>query len=148
MPSVKLLAGWLPLLAAPLLLLALHARTLDYGLVWMDEPEIAEGEIVVDVGSFGAIADAFRRPLHSTRVQGLDHLRNPYYRPLQVVLVSAIHRAVGSVPRYYRAVSLGLGALGLAVFTALALRLLGRPLLARAVKTARPRAPSPRATAR
>ena len=130
MPPVKLLAGWLPLLAAPLLFLALHARTLDYGLVWMDEPEIAEGEIVVALGSVGAVADAFRRPLHSRRVQGLDQLRNPYYRPLQVVLVSAIHRATGAAPRIYRVASLGLGALCLAAFTALALRLLERPLLA------------------
>jgi hypothetical protein len=105
---------------------ALYARTLDYRLVWMDEHEIGEREIVLAPGE--PWSAAFTRPLHRSEagVAGA----NPYYRPLQILLVTAIHRVAGPLPRAYRLVSLALAVATCTAFGALALLLFGRSDLA------------------
>ena len=113
---------------------ALYARTLGYGLVWMDEREIGEREIVLDAGE--PWTAAFTRPLHKSE-PGVA-AANPYYRPLQILLVTAIHRVAGPQPQAYRAVSLAIavatcfafGSLALLLFERLDLALLATALAA------------------
>ena len=112
----------------------LYARTLGYGLVWMDEREIGEREIVLDAGE--PWSAAFTRPLH--RSEPGVAATNPYYRPLQILLVTAIHRVAGPQPQAYRAVSLAIavatcfafGSLALLLFERLDLALLATALAA------------------
>jgi tetratricopeptide (TPR) repeat protein len=106
-------------------LVSLYARTLDYGFTWMDETEIAEGEIVLGDEPW---VEAFRRPLHRTPDYAAGV--NPYYRPFQILLATAVHRAAGPIPRYYRAISIAIGAATASAFAALAWLLLRRADLA------------------
>lgn len=82
---------------AALTVVALYGRALDYQLAWMDETEIGEAAIVLAPGT--PWSAAFTRPLHAS-AQGV----NPYYRPLQILVATAVHRVAGPAPRYYRAV--------------------------------------------
>jgi hypothetical protein len=107
-----------------LLFLALHARALDYGFVWVDEAEIAAGSILRPPGQ---ILAAFGEPLQQGAGVATAALAQPYYRPLQVVTASALAAGVGRVPRAFHALSLALGAATAALFGALALRLLRQP---------------------
>ncbi|MCU0668028.1 MAG: hypothetical protein MUF70_01600 [Myxococcota bacterium] len=101
---------------ATLAVAVLYGRTLDHQLVWMDETEIGEAAIVLAPGV--PWSSAFTRPLHAS-AQGV----NPYYRPLQILVATAVHRAAGPTPRVYRAV-LFAAAIGTAfAFGALALHL-------------------------
>jgi hypothetical protein len=50
-----------------------------------------------------------------------------YYRPVQVVVASLVHAVAGKSPRAFRSVSLALGGLTLALFTAWVWWLIGRP---------------------
>jgi len=104
----------------------LYGRTLRYGLVWMDEREIGEGEIVLGPGE--PWTGAFTRTLHKSEagVQG----SNPYYRPLQILAATAVYRAVGPLPQAYRAFSLALAVATCFAFGALALLLFERAELA------------------
>jgi tetratricopeptide (TPR) repeat protein len=95
---------------------ALYARALPYGLVWMDESEIGEAEIVLSPAE--PWSAAFTRPLHRTSAGAAP--ANPYYRPLQILVVSAIHRFAGPDPRAYRALALALAVAAGCLFGALA----------------------------
>jgi hypothetical protein len=109
---VKNLRPWALLIPA-VAFLGLHLRTVDYGFVWTDETEIVAQGIVLPIAS---LHRAFWQP----RVGDLETGRAwAYYRPLQVVLVSAIHSAFGELPRAYRLPSLFLGALTSAAFAGL-----------------------------
>jgi hypothetical protein len=106
-------------------LVGLYARSLDYGFAWMDEVEIARQEIILGDEPW---IEAFRRPLH--RPPDYTEGVNPYYRPFQILLATAVHRAVGPTPRYYRVVSIAIGAATALAFAALAWLLLQRADLA------------------
>ena len=108
-----------------LVLVGLYARALDYGFTWMDEVEIAEREIVLGDEPW---TEAFKRPLHRTP----DYAggMNPYYRPFQILLATAVHRVAGPTPRYYRVISIAIGAATALAFGALAWLLLRRADLA------------------
>lgn len=106
-----------------LLFLALHLPALDYGLVWTDEPEIAEGTILRPPGR---ILHAFAEPLQSVADFAASPFSQPYYRPLQVVTASLLAERFGRAPRAFRSVTLGLGAITACLFTALAAALLRR----------------------
>ena len=111
----------------------LYARTRNYELVWMDETEIGEGAILLAPGE--SWASAFTRPLH--RGVGV----NPYYRPLQIVVATGIHRVAGPSPMPYRVALLGFAVATCSVFGALAWFLFGSlplALLAVALAAAHP----------
>jgi len=113
-------AAWL----LPALVFALlHARALDYGFVWVDEAEIATGTILRPPGR---ILAAFREPLQDLSGYAVRPYVQPYYRPLQVVLASALDAGFGREPRSFRAASLALGTATSALFGLLALGVLGR----------------------
>ena len=112
----------LVLLVSTAAIAVLYARALGYGLAWMDEREIGQGEIVL--GADEPWTDAFTRPLHRSE-PGIA-AANPYYRPLQILLVTAIHRVAGPQPPAYRVVSLALAVATCFAFGALALGLFGR----------------------
>src|SRR5262245_36969656 len=122
----------------PLFFLALYARTLDYGFVWVDQAEIVTGSILRPLGR---IAAAFAEPLHAVESVGTRALRQPYYRPLQVVVASGLDAAFGRAPRTFRALSLLLGAVTSALVARLArarLRSAGAAALCGAVFAAHP----------
>lgn len=100
-----------------LLLVALYLPALDYDFVWMDYPEIQRGNLILP---HEAMLSAFLRPLHVMKDADLGGMQNPYYRPLQLILVSQIYHSKGLNPRYYRAVALAIGALYAASFAFLA----------------------------
>ncbi len=106
----------LPLAAIAAVSLALvallYARALHYELVWMDETEIGDGAILIGPGE--SWASAFTRPLH--RGAGV----NPYYRPLQILVATAVDRVAGPAPAAYRVVLLGFAAATCFAFGALA----------------------------
>jgi hypothetical protein len=111
------------LLAPAAIFALLYARSLGYGLVWMDETEIGQGEVILQPGT--PWSSAFTRPLH----RGLGYAAvgsNPYYRPLQILVASAVYRAAGPDPRPYHALALGIGAVTCVAFGALAWLLLRR----------------------
>ena len=122
------------LLAASVALIAgLYARALRYELVWMDETEIGEGAILIGPGE--SWASAFTRPLH--RGAGV----NPYYRPLQILVATAIHSVAGPWPTAYRVALLIFAVATCTAFGALALLLWGSlplALLAMALAAAHP----------
>jgi hypothetical protein len=101
----------------PLLFLALYARTLDYGFVWVDQAEIVGGSILRPPGR---IAAAFAEPLHAVGSAATRPFGQPYYRPLQVVVASRLDAAFGRAPRTFRALSLTLGAVTAALVVLLA----------------------------
>jgi len=100
-----------------LLLIALYWPALDYEFVWMDSPEIQGGNLILPQGS---MISAFSRPLHVVQGSGTPSLKNPYYRPLQLLLVSQIYYSRGLNPRYYRLAALVIGAAYAASFAFLA----------------------------
>ncbi len=104
------------------LVLALQLRALDYGFVWTDEAEYVHGSVLRPPGE---IAHAFLEPLH--RIQDLRNqpFAQPYYRPLQVVVSSALASHFAREPRSFRSVSLALACATCALFAAFAARLLG-----------------------
>jgi len=108
------LTAWL---LPPFLFLALYARTLDYGFVWVDQAEIVAGSILRPPGRIPA---AFAEPLHAIESVGTRPFSQPYYRPLQVVVASGLDAAFGREPRTFRALSLLLGAATVALVALLA----------------------------
>ena len=101
------------LFAASLALVALlYARARNYELVWMDETEIGEGAILLAPGE--SWLSAFTRPLH--RGAGV----NPYYRPLQILVATGIHRVAGPAPTLYHVALLCLAVVTCTAFGALA----------------------------
>jgi len=106
------------LLSLPaLLLIALYLPALDYEFAWMDATEIEGGNLILPQGS---MTSAFLRPLQVTKSPGLRGYQNPYYRPLQLILVSQIYHNWGLTPRYYRFAELAIGAAYAASFAFLA----------------------------
>ncbi len=130
------LPRWLLLLLLPpAIFLALYVRTVDYSFVWMDTLEIQEGALLLPTG---ALLSAFTRPLHPASGQGQV---NPYYRPLQLLLVNAVYRIAGPQPRYFHITSLFMGALTASLFAGFAwllLRRTGPALLAAGIFVAHP----------
>ena len=102
-----------------LLFLALHARTLDYELVWTDVPEIAYGSILRPAGR---ILHAFAEPLHSIDDFATRPFTQPYYRPLQVISASVLTQTFGRDARVLRSATLCLGAVTALLFTVSMLR--------------------------
>lgn len=90
-----------------LLLIAIYQSALDYEFVWMDSVEIQDGNLILPQG---AILSAFTRPLQVMKNAGAHGMQNPYYRPLQLLLVSQIYYNSGLNPRAYRLVELAIGA--------------------------------------
>jgi len=127
----------LALLLPSLLFCALYLRGVDYEFVWTDEPEYAAGSVIRPPGR---ILEAFQQPLHYVEDSRARFLVQPYYRPLQVVTVSVLDDAFGRTPRTFRAASLLLGAVAVALFSAFACWLLGPAagLLAGAAVAAHP----------
>ncbi|MCX5738922.1 MAG: hypothetical protein NTZ61_10595, partial [Proteobacteria bacterium] len=119
--------------ASIVLVAALYARALRYELVWMDETEIGEGAILLGPGE--SWTSAFTRPLH--RGAGV----NPYYRPLQILVATGIHRIAGPSPTAYHVALLVFAVATCTAFGALALYLWGSlplALLATALAAAHP----------
>lgn len=113
------------LLVLPALALWLvHARALDYAFTWTDASAIGQGTMLRPPGQ---VLEAFREPLHRVSGRGAA-VRQPYYRPLQVVLLSTVDHVSGPgrEPRAFRATAFGVASLGCAVFALLAFALLGR----------------------
>ena len=110
-----------------LLFLALHGRALAYDFVWVDQAEIVAGTILRPPAH---ILAAFGEPLQQAEGFATAVLSQPYYRPLQVVIASALAAEVGRSPRAFHALSLALGAATAALFGALALALLRDPAAA------------------
>jgi len=100
-----------------LLLVAIYQSALDYEFVWMDSVEIQDGDLILPQG---AMLSAFTRPLQVTQGTGDHGMQNPYYRPLQLILVSQIYHHSGLNPRSYRLVALAIGAAYTASFAWLA----------------------------
>lgn len=123
-PQRRSFVWLLPVLLPPLLFALLYARTLDYPFVWTDEDAVGgAGSLLRPAGE---TLDAFREPLHRIELRGAA-ARQEYYRPLPVVLLSLVGQHLGADPRAFRVLTLAAGALCLAAFGLLALRLLGRP---------------------
>jgi len=103
------------LLSLPLLVFfGLYLRALDYDFVWTDQGEIEHGILLRPPGR---VLEAFVQPMHPDLERLSPGAAQPYYRPLQVVLVSLIHNEFGKQPRYFRAAGLALGAATVVLFT-------------------------------
>ncbi len=105
------------LLIPSLIFLGLSLRALDYEFVWTDTGEIEQGTLVREPGR---ILDAFSEPMHANLDFRLAGVKQSFYRPLQVALVSWIHARHGATPRYYRAANLANGAATALLFAAFA----------------------------
>lgn len=99
-----------------LVFLALYLRTLDYDFVWTDQAEIEHGILVRPLDRW---LELFWQPMHPDLDRLSPGSAQPYYRPLQVLLVSVIDREFGKRPRYFRAPCLALGAMTVLLFTIL-----------------------------
>ncbi len=110
------------LIVPPLAFAALYQRALDYDFVWTDTTAIAQGTMLRPADE---LLSAFAEPLHRIAVRG-DQVVQSYYRPLPVVLLSAVDSALGRVPRYFRVATLAVGALATALLGLFAWMLLGR----------------------
>jgi tetratricopeptide (TPR) repeat protein len=114
----------LALIAIPSLLLAvLYSPALDFGFVWMDHAEIEKGNMVLPLDQVGK---AFFRPADVITAHSQEQAVSPYYRPLQLVVVSLIHNMYGLDARHYHLVSLVVGLLYAAAVAFMALALFGR----------------------
>jgi len=103
------------LLLLPLLVFSgLYLRSLDYDFVWTDQGEI-EHEILIQPP--GRVLEAFWQPMHPDLERLSPGAAQPYYRPLQVTLVSLIHNEFGKRPRCFRTAGLALGAATVLLFT-------------------------------
>lgn len=111
----------LTLLLPALFFLAVQGRSLDYAFVWTDDAEIQQGSLIRPPGELLA---AFAQPLHANLDLRLANVPQSYYRPLHVVLVSAIDAGVGREPRNFRLASFALGAATMSLFTGFAWLLL------------------------
>lgn len=101
----------------PLLFLAVFQSSLDYEFVWTDEGEIVnEGILMGDL----PVLTALWRPMHSRLDEALPGASQPYYRPLQVIVVNTVDRMLGREPRGFRGLSFAVGAFTVALFTGLA----------------------------
>jgi tetratricopeptide (TPR) repeat protein len=110
------------LLLPPLLFLGLYLRAFDYDFVWTDRGEIVYGILIQPPGH---LLEAFWQPMHPDLETLSPGAAQPYYRPLQVVVASWIDAEFGKQPRYFRAVSLTLGAATALLFTLFARLLSG-----------------------
>lgn len=116
-------AGRLLLFVPPLLFAGLLLPSLGYDFVWTDRGEILFGTIRLPLD---ALASAFVRPMSANLPAHLaEDVAQSYYRPVQVVLVSALHAAVGDNPAPFRAVNLCLGAATVGLVGLLLRRLTG-----------------------
>ena len=84
---------WALLLAPALVFLALHARSLPYEFVWVDESEIVQGAIFRPLDE---LPRAFVEPPWKLddQLSGLQ----AYYRPLHVVVANLVHHSAGDRP--------------------------------------------------
>ena len=114
LPRIKPITA---LLIPSLVFLGLTLRALDYEFVWTDTGEIEQGTLVREPGR---ILDAFSEPMHDSLDFRLAGVKQSFYRPLQVALVSWIHARHGATPRYYRAANLAIGAATALLFAAFA----------------------------
>jgi hypothetical protein len=108
-------------LVPALLFVFLHSRSLDYPFVWTDTSAIGQKSMIRPPGE---ILAAFDEPLHRIDYRS-GAATQPYYRPLQVVLLSLTSDRLGDAPRAYRSVTIFAGALCVAAFAALVLTLTG-----------------------
>ncbi len=113
---------WVVLLPA-LLFAGLYARALDYEFVWTDVGEIEYGTLIRPLDG---LLEAFWQPMHSRLDYRTPDVKQSYYRPLQVVLVSVVAHHSGKQPRAFRIVNLMLGVATAIVFTAFAAWAFGR----------------------
>jgi len=104
----------LAFLAPALFFVALYARALPFGFVWMDEGEIVREALI---RPNRLLPHAVVEPLFTNLDAGLVHKAQPFYRPLQVVCISLLHNTFGKRPAVFRATSLALGAATAAAFT-------------------------------
>jgi len=118
--------GLAQLLLPVLVLWGLYAGSLGYELVWTDASAIGDGTLLRPPG---AVLAAFGEPLHRMSGRGAAVIQ-PYYRPLQVVLLSEVDAYAGRDPGAFRSAGLVVASLCLVAFGLLARRLLGRADLA------------------
>lgn len=111
------------LLLPSTLFLSLQLRTVSYEFVWTDHAEIEHGTIIRPPAEFLL---AFVEPMHRGIGFRLEGVRQPYYRPLGAIAASLVHGTVGERPAAYRSVTLAVGTIAVAIFTALAWMVLGR----------------------
>jgi tetratricopeptide (TPR) repeat protein len=126
------------LLLPSLLLIALYLPSLDHEFAWTDQGEIEHGILIQPRGR---LLEAFSQPMHPQLESLAPGAVQPYYRPLQVVVASVVDAEFGKRPRAFRSVTIGLGALTMALFTGLAwwlLRDLPLALLAGALVAVHP----------
>ncbi len=106
----------------PAILFALlQSRSLDYPFVWTDISAIGQKSMIRPAGE---IVASFGEPLHRIAFRGAGATQ-PYYRPLQVALLSLTTQWLGDTPRAYRSLTILAGALCVAAFGVLALTLTG-----------------------
>ncbi|MEE9608154.1 MAG: tetratricopeptide repeat protein [Myxococcota bacterium] len=103
----RALAALCLLLAPPAAVAALYLRSLDYELAWTDSSSIGQRTMIRPAGE---VLDAFGEPLHRVAQRG-DAIQQPFYRPLQVVVLSRVAHSVGSEPRHFRSASLAIASL-------------------------------------
>ena len=115
------------LLLPVLVFLGLHFRALDYGFVWTDQAEIEHGILIQP-------PDRWSEILWQPMYPDLDALSpgsaQPYYRPLQVALVSLIDHEYGTRPRNFRLACVALGAATVLLFTVFVQLLIRDPRMA------------------
>ncbi len=102
-----------------LLFASLQSRSLDYPFVWTDITAIGQKSMIRPAGEIGA---SFNEPLHRIDFRGGSAIQ-PYYRPLQVVLLSLTNSWLGDTPRAYRSLTILTGALCVAAWGLLVLSL-------------------------
>jgi len=90
----------------------LHWRAVDYPYVWTDITAIGEKSMIRPAGE---IVASFGEPLHRIDFRG-GGVKQPYYRPLQVVLLSLAAQSGDDSPRAFRELTIGVGALCVAAW--------------------------------
>ena len=120
--AARALLFYAPFLLPSLLFLVVFHTSLDYGFVWTDEGEIVSEGLMLGEAP---ILEALLRPMHSRLDEALPGASQPYYRPLQVIVVNLVDRHLGRVPRNFHAIGFALGASTTLLFTWLAWVLCG-----------------------
>jgi hypothetical protein len=95
------------------LLAALYLPNLNHGFVWSDAAEIEYGTLIRAPGEW---SQAFSQPLHANLTGSRAAQTQPYYRPLQVVLVSWIDHTLGRSPAAFRSFALLFAAITVVLF--------------------------------
>jgi tetratricopeptide (TPR) repeat protein len=117
-----------PLLLLPVFVfLGLYLRALDYDFVWTDQGEIEHGILIQPPDRW---LEVFWQPMHPQLAVLSPGSAQPYYRPLQVALVSFIDYEYGRRPRHFRLACIALGAATVLLFTLFAQVLMRDPGMA------------------